>query len=140
MYSRKLTRPIAVFAVALAIGGGAYGIVSATAGNDVVAATTASADAATASTRPTEGMLTKLDAPLAYGGYCGTAALGNVRGKVVICHGTHRAGLPGAAEREAAVKAGGGIGIMTIADPGFTVEPPRWLSTGSVDRWFGGSR
>ena len=75
---------------------------------------------------PTEGMLATVDAPLAYRGYCGTAALGDVRGKVVICHGTHRTGLPSAAEREAAVKAGGGIGIMAIADPGFTVEPPRW--------------
>ena len=30
MYSRKLTKPIAVVAAAVAIGGGAYGIASAT--------------------------------------------------------------------------------------------------------------
>ena len=74
---------------------------------------------------PTESTPAKVDAPLSYGGYCGTS-LGDVHGKVVICHGTHRAGLPTAAEREAAVRAAGGAGILTIADPGFTVEPPRW--------------
>jgi hypothetical protein len=67
-----------------------------------------------------------VDAPLAYGGYCGSVSLGNVRGKIVICHGTHRAGLPSPADREAAVRAAGALGMLTIADPGFTVEPPRW--------------
>lgn len=75
---------------------------------------------------PGEATPAHVDAPLAYGGYCGAAALGNVRGKIVICHGTHRAGLPGAPEREAAVRAAGAVGMLTIADPGFTVEPPRW--------------
>jgi hypothetical protein len=68
----------------------------------------------------------QVDAGLAYGGYCERGALGDVRGRIVICHGTHRAGLPTAAEREAAARAGGAIGMLTIADPGFTVEPPRW--------------
>jgi hypothetical protein len=63
---------------------------------------------------------------LAYRGYCAAAALGDVRGKLVICHGTHRTGLPNAAERLSAVKAAGAAGLITIADPGFTVEPPRW--------------
>ncbi|WP_019832358.1 M28 family peptidase [Sphingomonas sp. PR090111-T3T-6A] len=67
-----------------------------------------------------------MDAPLAYRGYCAADALGDVRGKVVICHGTHRAGLPDASARQAVVKAAGAIGLVTIADPGFTVEPPRW--------------
>jgi hypothetical protein len=75
---------------------------------------------------PAEGMPSRVDAPLAYGGYCAPEALGDVRGKVVICHGTHKAGLPTAAERENAVRAAGVVGILTIADPGFTVEPPRW--------------
>ena len=75
---------------------------------------------------PNEATPVRVDAPLAYGGYCGRDGLGDVRGKIVICHGTHRAGLPGAPEREAAVRAGGAIGMLTIADPGFTVEPPRW--------------
>lgn len=75
---------------------------------------------------PAEGMPARIDAPLAYGGYCGADALGDVRGKIVICHGTHRAGLPSAADRDRAVRAAGASGILTIADPGFTVEPPRW--------------
>jgi hypothetical protein len=68
----------------------------------------------------------RIDAPLAYGGYCGAGSLGNVRGRIVICHGTRRAGLPSGADREAAARAAGAIGMLTIADPGFTVEPPRW--------------
>ena len=75
---------------------------------------------------PSDAMPRRVDAPLAYGGYCAPSALAAVRGRIVICHGTHRAGLPSAAEREAAVRAAGAIGMMTIADPGFTVEPPRW--------------
>jgi hypothetical protein len=75
---------------------------------------------------PAAGMPVRVDAPLAYGGYCAGDALGDVRGKIVICHGTHRAGLPSAADRDRAVRAAGAAGILTIADPGFTVEPPRW--------------
>jgi hypothetical protein len=75
---------------------------------------------------PSDAMPRRLDVPLAYGGYCAPSALADVRGRIVICHGTHRPGLPGMAEREEAVRAAGGIGMMTIADPGFTVEPPRW--------------
>ena len=37
-----------------------------------------------------------------------------------------RQGLPGAAERRGGGTRRGAIGMMTIADPGFTVEPPRW--------------
>jgi hypothetical protein len=75
---------------------------------------------------PAPGMPSKLNSPLVYGGYCGPAALKEVRGKIVICHGTHREGLPSASEREAAARAAGAAGILTIADPGFLVEPPRW--------------
>ena len=75
---------------------------------------------------PTESMPTIVDAPLAYRGYCAADVLGDIRGKLVICHGTRRRELTDAAQREAAVKAAGGVGILSIADPGFTVEPPRW--------------
>lgn len=75
---------------------------------------------------PVSGTPARVNAPLAYGGYCGAASLGDVRGKIVICHGTHRPGLPNASDREKAVRAAGATGILTIADPGFTVEPPRW--------------
>ena len=78
------------------------------------------------SVTPTGAMPARLDAPIAYRGYCSASTLGEIHGKVVVCHGTHRAGLPSAAERVTAVKAGGAIGLITIYDPGFTVEPPRW--------------
>lgn len=75
---------------------------------------------------PTATMRTTIDAPLAYRGYCAPDVLGDVAGKLVICHGTRREGLTTPAAREAAVRAARGIGIVTIADPGFAVEPPRW--------------
>ena len=75
---------------------------------------------------PSAGLPQRIDARLAYGGYCSPADLRDVRAKIVICHGTHRSGLPTAAEREAGVRAAGAAGILTIADPGFAVEPPRW--------------
>jgi hypothetical protein len=46
MFSRRLTRPIAIAAAAIAIAGGAYGIVGATAGNGSGAATTTTSPAA----------------------------------------------------------------------------------------------
>ena len=67
-----------------------------------------------------------LDAPIAYRGYCAADTLGDVRGKVVICHATRRAGLPSDADRNAALTKAGAAAILAIADPGFTVEPPRW--------------
>ena len=75
---------------------------------------------------PDAGSPAHILAGVTYGGYCGAGMLGDVRGRIVICHGTHKAGLPDAAKREKAVRAGGAAGILTIADPGFTVEPPRW--------------
>ena len=51
MFSRKLTRPIAVATAAIAIGGGAYGIVSATAASRSGTATTATSHAATSGQR-----------------------------------------------------------------------------------------
>ncbi len=71
---------------------------------------------------PYPRMSQRIDAPLAYRGYCDATVLG----KVVVCHGTHRLGLPSDAERTAAAAAAGAAALVTIADPGFTVEPPRW--------------
>ena len=70
---------------------------------------------------PDMALPASLDAPLAYRGYCGADALGDVRGKLVICHGTpprgpaHRC-RSGPQPRRAA----GAAGMMPIADPGFT--------------------
>jgi hypothetical protein len=54
MFSQKLNRPIALVAVAIAVGGGAYGIIGATAGNGSGTATTASSSSAT-SGQPVSG-------------------------------------------------------------------------------------
>ncbi len=75
---------------------------------------------------PNSALPAMLASPVAYRGYCAADALGDVVGKLVICHGTRRKGLPSGAEREAAVRAAGGVGIATIVDPGFSIEPPRW--------------
>jgi hypothetical protein len=54
MFSRNLTRPIALTAAAIAIGGGTYGIISATASNGSATATTTTSPAPT-SGRPLPG-------------------------------------------------------------------------------------
>ena len=88
---------------------------------------------------PYPGMRARLDAPLAYRGYCAAASLGDVRGKVVICHGTHRAEQPSDSARIAAVLAAGGVAVVTIADPGFTIEPPRWPFAYARTVWLRGA-
>lgn len=75
---------------------------------------------------PNRGLPARLSAPIAYRGYCAAETLGDVADKLVICHDTRREGLPSRAEREAAVRAAGAVGMASIADPGFVIEPPRW--------------
>lgn len=75
---------------------------------------------------PRPGLPTAASFPIAYRGYCGTDALRDVRGKLVICHGTRREGLPSGSDRDLAVRAAGAAGMAEIADPGFAIEPPRW--------------
>jgi hypothetical protein len=75
---------------------------------------------------PNPALPTAASYPLAYRGYCAADALGDVAGKLVVCHNTRRSGLPGAGQREEAVRAAGAAGTVEIADPGFTIEPPRW--------------
>lgn len=77
---------------------------------------------------PMSGMPDHLEAPLTFRGYCDKAAVAGAAGEVVVCFGTQRAGLPSAGERVANVRAAGGLGIMNIDDPYFTIEPPRWPS------------
>ena len=76
--------------------------------------------------RPSPGMPTTLDAPVMFGGYCAPGTLGDVRGKVVLCYGWRRTGLTTRADRLKAVEQAGGVGILDIADPGFSEEPIRW--------------
>ena len=88
---------------------------------------------------PYPGMRARLAAPLAYRGYCAEGSLSDVQGKVVICHGTHRAEQSSDSSRVAAVAAAGAVAIVTIADPGFAVEPPRWPFAYARTVWLRGT-
>ena len=66
------------------------------------------------------------EASVTFRGYCGKDAMADIAGKIVVCFGTQRAGLPAAAERAANARAGKAAGIVTLDDPYFTIEPPRW--------------
>ena len=79
-----------------------------------------------------------LDLPIAYRGYCSSDALGDVRGKLVICHGSRRDGMPAPAQRTAALVRAGAAAVAVIADPGFTVEPPRWPFAYARSVWIAG--
>jgi hypothetical protein len=89
--------------------------------------------------QPSPATPARLSASLVYGGYCAAGTLGDVTGKIVLCHGVNRDGLPSGADRSAAAKAAGAVGIITIADPGFTVEPPRWPFAYARAVWLAGS-
>ncbi|KPF61627.1 peptidase M28 [alpha proteobacterium AAP81b] len=70
--------------------------------------------------------LPAIDAPLRFAGYCGKAEVAGLAGKVAVCFGNRRPGAPLAGERLANVTAAGAVALITIADPGFSLEPPRW--------------
>ena len=63
---------------------------------------------------------------LAFRGYCGKEEMTDVAGKIVVCFGTQRMGLPSGVERAANAKAAGALGVVSVDDPYFTIEPPRW--------------
>jgi Zn-dependent M28 family amino/carboxypeptidase len=63
---------------------------------------------------------------LTFRGYCGQDAMADVAGKVVLCFGTQRDGLPSGAARAANARAGNALGVVNIDDPYFSIEPPRW--------------
>jgi hypothetical protein len=72
--------------------------------------------------RPTDALPPRLDAPLAFRGYCSKAEMRDVAGKIAICFNIRRT----AGERNAAALAGGAVGLIAVDNPYFTVEPPRW--------------
>jgi hypothetical protein len=72
--------------------------------------------------RPTDRLPPRLDAPLAFRGYCSKAEMTDVAGKIAICFNVRRT----AGERNAAAVAGGAVGLIAVDNPYFTVEPPRW--------------
>lgn len=63
---------------------------------------------------------------MAFRGYCGKDSMTDVAGKIVVCFGTQRLGLPTGGERAANAKAAGALGVVNVDDPYFTIEPPRW--------------
>jgi len=79
------------------------------------------------SVRATEGLPATLDAPLSFRGYCSRAEMGSdMRGKIAVCFGGRRRGVPSSSERVAAALAAGAVGLIAVDDPGFTIEPARW--------------
>ena len=77
-------------------------------------------------TTPAPNMLREATGTLTFRGYCGAEAMGDVAGKIVVCFGTQRTGLPSGAERAANARKGGALGLINVDDPFFTLEPPRW--------------
>ena len=66
------------------------------------------------------------EAALTFRGYCGKEAMKDITGKIVVCFGTQRQGLPGGGERMANAREGKAAGLVNVDDPYFTIEPPRW--------------
>jgi hypothetical protein len=78
------------------------------------------------SVRATDTLPPEIDGQLVFRGYCEKGALGDVKGKVVVCFDTRRAGMVTGAERVQAASEGGALGVIQVDDPLFTIEPPRW--------------
>jgi Zn-dependent M28 family amino/carboxypeptidase len=77
--------------------------------------------------RATSALPAEVDAPLAFRGYCSSRELRpDMKGKIAVCFGTRRQGLPTAAERIKAAAEAGAVGLISVDDPGFTIEPARW--------------
>jgi Zn-dependent M28 family amino/carboxypeptidase len=74
----------------------------------------------------TPEMLKAGEGELTFRGYCGKDAMGDIAGKIVVCFGTQRMGLPSGAERARNAREGGAKGIVNVDDPYFSIEPPRW--------------
>ena len=75
---------------------------------------------------PTDDLPAALDGELVFRGYCSAAEMQAVQGRIVVCFGARRTGMPGGGERLAAATAAGAIGLVNVDDPGFDIEPPRW--------------
>jgi Zn-dependent M28 family amino/carboxypeptidase len=75
---------------------------------------------------PAENLAAKFEAPLTFRGYCGKEAMAEIAGKIVVCFGTQRQGLPNGSVRAANAREGGAVGLISVDDPYFTIEPPRW--------------
>src|SRR3981189_1614908 len=71
------------------------------------------------SVRPTETLPSTLDAPLSFRGYCSTSDMGaDLHGRIAVCFGGRRHGLPSASERLPAAPPPGAAGAVGGAAPG----------------------
>jgi hypothetical protein len=78
--------------------------------------------------RATAGLPPRIDAAMVFRGYCGKADIGSdVAGKLVVCFGGRRDGMPGGAERLEAAAGAGAAGLINIDDAGYTLEKPAWF-------------
>ena len=75
---------------------------------------------------PAPALPVEIEASLTFRGYCGRDAMAGIAGRIVVCFGTQRENLPGAAQRAANAHEGGALGIINVDDPYFNIEPPRW--------------
>jgi hypothetical protein len=75
---------------------------------------------------PAENLAARFEAALTFRGYCGKDAMADITGKIVVCFGTQREGLPSGSVRAANAREGGALGVINVDDPYFTIEPPRW--------------
>jgi Zn-dependent M28 family amino/carboxypeptidase len=75
---------------------------------------------------PAENLAVQFEAPLTFRGYCGKEAMAEIAGKIVVCFGTQRQGLPNGSVRAANAREGGAVGLISVDDPYFSIEPPRW--------------
>ena len=75
---------------------------------------------------PAQNLAARFEAPLTFRGYCGKEAMTEIAGKIVVCFGTQRQGLPSGSVRAANAREGGALGLINVDDPYFTIEPPRW--------------
>ena len=79
------------------------------------------------SVRATEALPATVEASMSFRGYCSKAEMGvDMRGKIAVCFGGRRKGAPGGGERLDAAASAGALGVISIDDPGFTIEPARW--------------
>jgi hypothetical protein len=78
------------------------------------------------SVRPAETLAPSLIGALTFRGYCRAEDLADVKGKVVLCFNTKRAGLTTSGQRLQAAQDAGAAAVVQVDDPYFTIEPPRW--------------
>jgi hypothetical protein len=77
--------------------------------------------------RATDALPAGIDAPLSFRGYCSAAEMGDaMAGKIAVCFGGRRRGVPSAGDRIKAAADAGAVGPINVDDPGFTIEPSRW--------------